>query len=137
MLASMAPGWVTYRPEDGAFTANFPATPHAGPVARPAGLPPGPAVQIALLQGSSGYFVGYLDDAATLEFPVEAAGGHTLGPFELSRGVTATGFTLNGGSQRGFSLKRGSRLYIVLAENVSDEDYHTFIHGFRWLSDPT
>jgi hypothetical protein len=135
----LEPGWETYRADDDTFTANFPGTPKSSAVARPASLPTGPMVQVGLARGDSFFSVQFLDDAVALDFFPEQAGWRVTGPYEVSPGIVATGFEGDtpAGLQRGFALKRGPRIYLVLATNASNEEFHSFIHGFRWLADPT
>jgi hypothetical protein len=92
----------------------------------------GPATFVVVASDMAPAFV--FDPAAVLA----AANWVDAGAFEVSPGIVATSFVSNpeAPEARGFVLMKGSRLYRVVATGASNEDFHAFIHGFRWIADP-
>jgi hypothetical protein len=131
------PGWQTYRPSDGTFTANFPSAPQVDRLPLAGASQSG--VQVMVKTAEAEYSVVYVDGISLEQWSMAGAGWHPTGSFEVAPGLVGTAFASDpqpgGQVLKGFVFGRPDRLYVVGAMGVSDADFHAFIHGFRWVRD--
>jgi hypothetical protein len=146
----MAAGWTTYKSPDGTFAANFPGKATARGYQRTYQKLTQNGLEAFLQVGQGGpiYSAAYIDlltasayaDSQDLFDQGLADNYDDQGPFEVNPGLQAVSFTKKPGAgptTRGFVLVKGKRAYILETMDVSDEDLHLFLTGFRWLNDPT
>ena len=136
-------GWTTYTAPDGTFSANFPGEPEARE------LPPVPerlvlgGIEAQATSGAASFVVMASNMMSAYAYNPGAelalAGWQDSGPYEVGPGVVGTGFVSSPESPeaRGFILHTEGRLYVIVATGASNEQFHTFIHGFRWIADPS
>ena len=146
----LAAGWATYRSPDGTFAVNFPGQAQSRGYQKQIGRFTQNGLEAFLQAGTDGpiYSAAYVElpTASTFAdsqdtFDQSFAGSYdNAGPFTVGPGLEATSFVRKPGkgpATRGFVLLKGKRAYVLESLDASDEDYHRFITGFRWLADPT